>query len=117
LLRQGYLISNIKYKKNTKQIDERILKTNYEFLLSKISKPVHRNADTSFLNCNCPTYEEDIALSPGMLKKENNRENSKEYNTHAQNHERVQNFKPNIKHTINFPCFCTNSLIRLLKTP
>lgn len=85
LIRIGYLNSEIKYKENTKQVERRILKVNWNFVINK-------NDNTPMQNCNYPPCENDNDLPTKMLKKEYNIENNREINNiYAQNCAQTKN--------------------------
>ena len=85
LIKLGYLNSKIRYKENTKQVERRTLKVNWKFVLNQ-------NDNTYTPNCNYSPLKNDIYLPTKMLKKENSREKSKEYNnTYAQSGVQIGN--------------------------
>ncbi len=86
LTKEGYLISEVKYKQNTKQIEQRVLKINWNFILNKID-------NTSPQMCNSPSLKCDNDLPSKMLKIEYNRENNIENNIYAQNRVPTENSK------------------------
>ncbi len=80
LVKNGYLTSKIKYMKNTRQVEERILKINENRFVSNGT-----NADTSMHKCQNPMEINPSAPSVQIPNKEYNIENNIEYNTYAQN--------------------------------
>ena len=87
LVKQGYLISEIKYKLDKKQVQQRILKLNNKFFTDKdIDISICLNANTPMPKCQPPLGIEANDLLAQMPNKEYNRENNRENNNiYAQN--------------------------------
>ncbi len=85
LTKEGYLVSQLKYKQNTKQVEQRILKINWNIIPNTID-------NTSPQMCNSPPHKYDNDLPTETLKIEYNRENNIE-NIYAQNCVPKENLK------------------------
>lgn len=87
LVKLGYLKSTIKFKKNTKQVENRKLEVNWEFI-------INQNNNTSLPPTTLPPCEECVYPPVQMLKKEYNIEYNKNTPT-AQNFSESENNSQN----------------------